>query len=251
MNRSAFVVEMVGPAASGKSTLAGRVVATLRDAGETCVDRADVLHRYRSLSPVRRWSLSVPRSVGEAKLLARTAAFASAAHALRRDSVVRALRMLAVRRTLADAIDASSATVALQDQGAIQSVASIALEGRWPGGRRVGDVANSLAHGLDLVVHCTVDTATAVERLDARRGATSRFDRWSRERVAQVYAAHARQLTELVDCLEGEGVAVVRIEGAASLGANEDLVLANLRGRRYVPSTSGPPHAATPPSGAT
>ena len=221
-HRRPFVVEFLGLPGAGKSAVCRCVAARLRARGIAVAEPIGVLaqtrrqgasgalKRLRKALTVARECLAHPgASLGSVRAIAAS---------LQPSPVVStrlALNWLLLRSLLRAS---RRAPVALFDQGLLQALWSIALEGR----NGIGRLATALAGSRDLpdavvVVECGPDVAAA--RLASRHGRESRADRWSAQDHARFLRAVnvLAQVEALVPRLRvlRRPIRVMRIENGA------------------------------------
>lgn len=223
------VVEFVGIAGAGKSTVADGVVQSLAAAGIAVADRTDVLSAYRSTPVLARAVSQLPLGHRRWALFFAATAFARGTGVGHKEALRRAGKLTSLVREVATGAGGERARTLVLDQGPLQSAASMIIDAGGPSLPELRDLLAAIyAHACVTLAYCEVDAETAWARIRKRETSLSRFDRASERGALGRLEKHAADVAILVQEAARLGLPVIALDGRVDAESNAEHVAAHV-----------------------
>lgn len=201
-----LIVEFVGLPGAGKTTVARHVIRRLRRDGYRCADRR--LIGGEPLVRAAHYARFAARTVTAPGQLLAAIRCGLAVEPLTPDRVRHTLTLCAWGYRL-DLAHRRDLDVILFDQGVLQTVWSVILDGDMPSVAALERALQTMALPT-AYVHFDIDIDSAVSRIQQRPTGTSRFDHMTPDTAAAALAAHRSRFRDLIQL-------AIRLGGGARL----------------------------------
>lgn len=192
MSSMPYLIEFVGLPGAGKTTIAQAFVDAMRKRGLKCYCRHDPAHAVpvarssrQILSKLSTLCKMLGQGLRHRAIAAKALRYSTQMRPRKLENVTRAFKLLAILDSM-ESLLAQDYDVIVLDQGVIQGLWSIAVNGSMPDDGQLRQVLASILSELPLrLVHVDTSLDLVLERMSQRVTMNSRFDKLEPNEAAQ------------------------------------------------------------------
>lgn len=206
-----LVIEFVGLPGAGKTTVLHQVAPQLKAEKFSIAQRSEILQSWQKQSVLQKILKLIPQSQDQWSVLLHSLAFAAQVKPTNRQSFSKASRIFSNAKRL-DAIRPDYQFVLL-DQGVLQETWSVGITGTPPAPTALRQVLSTFVKSRSIaIVYFNIDAETALQRIQARSTASSRFDQMQSDVARSRLVQYQPLLEEIVSCSRSLGVPILEVD---------------------------------------
>lgn len=244
---SPLIIEFVGLPGAGKTTVLHQVIPPLQAEGLSIVHRDQILQSWQNHHWAQRTVKLIPQTHNQWSILFQSLSFAAQVKPTTLQSFSKATKIFSNAKRL-DAVynQALQVTksnlplaphrnrqIVLLDQGLLQEIWSVGITGHPPTSTSLRQVLAPLVKMRSLaIVYFKIDVETALQRIQSRSTASSRFDQMKLEVARSRLVQHAPVLEEIVSCSQTLGTPALEINSQQSIAAKVEKIASWIRSTR-------------------
>ncbi|MDZ7957337.1 MAG: AAA family ATPase [Aulosira sp. DedQUE10] len=237
-----LILEFVGLPGAGKTTVCHEVASLLKEQGVSLVAGDEILYQWKQQSNWQQLRKLIPQTQNQWQILLHSLFLASQVKPTNGQSFSKAAKIFTNVKRL-DAIARSHSVseisaapraiarhqdpqIILLDQGLLQETWSVGITGTTPALENVRQELALLFHQRPMaIVYFQIDVDTALERVQNRPTAESRFDRMHPEAAQQLLSKYVSYLQEIISCTQTFNIPILEIDSSLPIDEKAQNIL--------------------------
>ncbi|QIR39857.1 AAA family ATPase [Tolypothrix sp. PCC 7910] len=230
-----LILEFVGLPGAGKTTVCREVASRLKNQGLSLIGGDEILQQWKQQNTWQKLIKLIPQTQNQWQILLYSLFLASQVKPTNKQSFSKAAKIFANVKRL-DAIARSAAPraiahhqdsqIILLDQGLLQEIWSVGITGTTPSGENIKQELALLFNQRPMAIaYFQIDVDTALERIQNRPTAESRFDRMHPEAAQQLLSKYVAYMQEIVNCAQTFSIPILEIDSSLPIDEKTQSIL--------------------------